>query len=320
MQILPPPTHLFFSKQDPEDKRLGEWAQFCSIDSLPSHGVALFGYPDDEGIQNNGGRVGASFGPDSIRDRFYRMTPSAFQLLKPLPPICDLGNLSPVNESLGNRHSKASLLASAVLRKNLKWIGLGGGHDYGFPDGDGFLNVFSTAPLKPIIINFDAHLDVRPLSQGKITSGTPFRRLLENHSGKFDFVEIGLQSFCNSPHHFQWLNAQGGKVLTLDEMRNCEGHPKDFLRTQLNNWGFLIPGRPCFISVDIDVFQSSSAMGCSQSWPSGLTPKEFFGLFEFLCHTFSVHALGIYEVSPPLDQDHKTSQLAAEILHRFLYY
>jgi formiminoglutamase len=47
-------------------------------------------------------------------------------------------------------------------------------------------------------------------------------------------------------------------------------------------------------------------------------PSDFFPLFDLLIRRLDVRALGIYETSPPLDQDDRTSKLAALIAHRFI--
>lgn len=52
------------------------------------------------------------------------------------------------------------------------------------------------------MVNIDAHLDVRPLKEGKTHSGSPFRQLLEDGrlSGK-NFVEFAAQgNQCSATH------------------------------------------------------------------------------------------------------------------------
>ncbi len=75
--------------------------------------------------------------------------------------------------------------------------------------------------------------------------------------------------------------------------------------------------RPTFVSVDIDCFSSSYAMGCSQAWPTGFIPNELLPFLNLLYSRLDVQALGIYEVSPPLDQDEQTVKLASQIIHQF---
>ena len=316
--FLPVDEKLFFTKNDPNDPRLGDLVNRTSIDD--SHTVFyLGGFPDDEGVLQNGGRTGASKGPDSIRNRLYRMTPPPFQEFPPDQfQLFDVGNLNCAEPSLQKRHEQAADKAFEALGSsdNSRWIGLGGGHDYGFPDGDAFMRHALSGTKRPVVINFDAHLDVRPLKEGNvISSGTPFFRLLEKYPGQFDFLEVGLQPYCNSRSHFQWLLERGGKALTMEQIRSSHRNLSELIFDELGEG----QNRPCFLSVDIDAFSSSVAPGCSQSWPGGLMPHEYFPSMKALCNNFHVSTLGIYEVSPPLDQDEQTAKLAAEIIYQFLF-
>src|SRR5258707_417639 len=94
-----PNPSLFFSRHDPEDLRLGDLTKAIThahtIAELhqalpPSPGFVIAGYPDDDGIQLNGGRKGAKDGPDAIRKYFYRMTPAVSS--KSRPALIDIGN------------------------------------------------------------------------------------------------------------------------------------------------------------------------------------------------------------------------------------
>ena len=81
----------------------------------------------------------------------------------------------------------------------------------------------------------------------------------------------------------------------------------------------LLKPRPTYLSVDIDGFSNAYAMGCSQSWSTGFSPQGFFPLLQVLMSNLDVQVLGIYEVSPPLDLDDRTSKLAAQILYAFAH-
>jgi formiminoglutamase len=247
-----------------------------------------------------------------------KMTTPAFSSSKEFPKMHVLG--SP-NHSLPHfeRLEVGREFAASSVKQNKHWIGLGGGHDYGYSDGAGFLDAVAGTNCKPLIINFDAHLDVRPMNKQAITSGTPFSRLLELPY-KFEFLEIGVQDFCNSLQHTQWAREKGAKILTLEELRAMSKDGEALLLHRMANIldSPIAVGHPCFLSIDIDVFSSSFAMGCSQSWPSGMTPLEFWPLFRWILQSFDVISMGIYEVSPPLDQGNLTSKLASEIVYRYL--
>jgi len=265
----------------------------------------LWGYPDDEGIQLNGGRTGASKGPDQIRECFLKMTPQYFN-----KKIWDGGNLS-TQAPIAARHELAKAQCLETLREKKFLITLGGGHDYGYPDSAAFVHYNEKSKKKPVVINFDAHMDVRPLDHG-LTSGTPFYRLLSEFGKKVQLIEVGIQDHCNSPEHILWAKKQGAHVILQNDilkkgLLNC-------LKPLLKKY----PGHPTFISVDIDAFSSAFAPGCSQSWPTGLDVHDFFEAFDDLFKKLNVQGLGIYEVSPPLDVGVLTSRLAALIVYRAL--
>lgn len=311
---------LLFQSSDSADPRLGQMVEVIDqpLTKIRDNFPYLIGYPDDEGIYLNGGRPGAKDGPDSIRRFLYRLTPPPKYNSKNHLIMADRGNLNIVSLSLEERHDCVRNFVKEILCNNGRCLSFGGGHDYGYPDAAAFIesSLKSFPSVRPLVINFDAHLDVRPLNKG-LTSGTPFFRLLEKYQGQFDFVEIGPQYHCNSQTHLQWCQAQGGKVLFFEEIQNSGkpalGAVSEFLSHELTS------RRPTFLSVDIDCFSSSYAMGCSQSWPTGLTPEDFFPILTFLLKKCDVRNLGIYEVNPLLDLDHRTAKLAALIAYRFIF-
>jgi formiminoglutamase len=312
------PIKSFFTKNNPQDLRLGDFAKSLTDITDLKDSVVLVGYPDDEGIKNNNGRAGAKEAPAAIRDAFYRMTP---HLLKnETPKIYDLGDLK-IEGTLEERHLNVQKDLEDLLQKT-KVVAIGGGHDYGYPDGAAFLETFgvkSDKGIKPLVINFDAHLDVRPPKKDGthelISSGTPFYRLLKKYN-EFDFVEIGIQSQCNSKYHLEWAQGKGAHVLTYDEMMysGVPMHTKilEFLEP------FLLKKRACYLSIDIDGFSNAYAPGCSQSFATGFSAESFFTVLKVLTERLDVKLVGIYEVSPPLDQDNKTSKLAAQIIFETL--
>lgn len=299
------PEYLF-SKKDPKDRRLGDIVELIDegkLSELEKDDVVLLGYPDDEGVGLNGGRLGACEGPDSIRKELYRMT-----LTKDFPVLKDLGNIN-TEIPLEERHK---LTERAFSNSKARWIGLGGGHDYGYADGAAFLK--TVKDKRPLIINFDAHLDVRPLDKG-LSSGTSFYRLLSDFKD-FDFLEIGVQEECNSPDHAEWALSRGAHILWWEDIILSGKAPHLEILKFLEPW---LAGSqvPTFLSVDIDVFSSVYAKGCSHSLPTGLDPMSFMRVLEVLKQRLNVQVLGIYEVAPKLEEPY-TARLAAQIIHRFM--
>lgn len=344
MTFVPTSTSLFFGRGDKTDPRLGELVKPATLDTLApltaplttgksgprgtlDRKFAILGYPDDDGIALNGGRPGAKDAPPRIRHYLYKMTPppmlaSHVQDLEHGLEIHDFGDLKCTSPSDANtlagelekRHQLARDAVTRLFKSGFKSITLGGGHDYGFPDAAAFC---ATCPAgsRPLVINFDAHLDVRPTDKG-FHSGTPFYRLLSEFP-EIDFLEIGLQSQCNSATHLKWALERGALVsFQEDRMASGESLTKVLHRFLGES---ALRARPTFLSIDIDGFSSAVAPGASQVWPTGFSAEEFFDAFSWCLHRLDVRGIGIYEVSPKFDVDDRTSRLAALIAHRFMF-
>ncbi len=301
----PTNDNLFFSKNDADDPRFGD---LVKIEFSKSY-VTLLGYPDHRGVRNNGGRMGAEDGPKNIRKYFYKMTPP---LDSPEPPqFFDFGDLI-LDDDIGISHEKAQSLCAYSLAHSKQTITLGGGHDYAFADGIAFLEHYKNSSVKPLIINIDAHLDVREETKD-LTSGTPFYRIKKKYP-KAEIVQLGIQDLCNSKKHFQFCKDNNIKVITQSQILNSNKSLSDFVMPQLESF----KGAPLYLSVDIDGFSSSFAPGCSQSWPLGIHPFEFFKLLTKLKENFETPLMGIYEVAPELDSLNITSKLSAQLMHHFI--
>ena len=308
----PTSQKLFFSKNDVDDIRLGDLFKTSTIEDLNTpNSYCLLGYPDDEGIKLNNGRLGAASAPVTIRQFLYKMTPALVQ-----SSFYDAGDLQ-TESDLATRHQLAQKTIQTLQSKKIKTISFGGGHDYGYPDASGFLKAqhYSSQNTKPIVLNFDAHLDVRPTTNG-FNSGTPFYRLLNEFENQFEFAEIGIQPQCNSIKHRDWALNKKVQVFNLNDIQQNKGlssllqHP---LFTKITK------STPVFISFDIDCLTSTEAPGCSQSWVTGLKTEDFLKFFSKLSKLCDIRGLGIYEVSPPLDFNDQTSKTAALIAYNYLF-
>jgi len=328
MKLSPPSRELFFTKNDPDDPRLGEYAQILESDELeklsptPQGSLSILGYSDDEGIAMNGGRMGASLAPDLVRTFLYRMTPSLrFGLLQkskghPTPCLYDLGNITKETGSLAHRHEAAFSLQQKVLACGLFSVGVGGGHDYGFADSSALCEHALFQGKTPVIVNFDAHLDVRPNQRGN-NSGTSFFRLLEKYGSRVVFFEFGLQDWCNSTTHWQWAEAQGARLFSLNQFLTSGKDLSAFVMEKLEP--FLNGKNLMGVSLDMDCFSSSVAPGASQVFPHGFETREFYGLWSNLLQRPEFQSLGIYELSPPFDHDSMSVKLAATLIHQCLF-
>jgi len=283
----------------PNDPRLGEI--ILPYKPRSARGFVLIGYPDDQGVKLNYGRIGSQQAPNKIREYFAKLTPATTHS----PAIYDAGNIE-ITENIAKNHAAAQIQASVIHKEGHNAISLGGGHDYAYPDVAAFLSL--KHKKKPVILNFDAHLDMRPDEHG-LNSGTAFYRLLENHTG-FDLIEVGIQKHANGPHFLNYAKNKKTKVLFFEDVHQNLVKKLKSLK---------LKGRPIFISLDMDVFCSSQAPGVSAPAPIGLDAREFIEGLSWLNKNCGVQHLGIYELNPTFDLDDKTSRLAAVIMQRYIY-
>src|SRR5262249_20635154 len=137
--------------------------------------AVIVGFPQDEGVRRNFGRLGAAQGPRAIRSALWRLvttdctTGSVLDLARD-PPL-DIGDIR-IGGSLEHSQESLGIVVSEILQAGAVPVVLGGGHETAYGHYLGYVY----ANKKVGIINLDAHLDVRPLIDGQGHSGSPFRQ------------------------------------------------------------------------------------------------------------------------------------------------
>lgn len=302
--LNPVAPSFFFSRNDPDDPRMGDLV-LHDLDELPDGvRVALIGVPQDIGVARNGGRVGAADGPDAIRGALYRMTPYDMVTGRSLRKgsVVDLGNISTAGE-LEDIHGRIEEVVASVCRAGVRPIVLGGGHDITYPSARGAAAVYGSLGA----FNFDAHLDVRPPVPQR-NSGTSFRMLIDEGIVRAgSCVEFGIQSFANAAGHVEWFTDAGGGIIPLNEIRergfDATLHEAiDLAASEVNG---------IYATLDIDAIQGSDAPGVSAVMPDGFTAQQFLQTARALGANPNVVAFDIAELNPKYDIDNRTAKLAA---------
>ena len=188
--------------------------------------AVIIGFPFDEGVARNGGRRGAELGPDCVR-RFLPNIGPIYNCELDIDltdfSVSDYGNIDGLDFETAHEKLKSKVLR--VLEKQHKPfpIILGGGNDQSYSNGLAFLEYCDKNDYNPVIINIDAHLDVRTLNdQGQIHSGCPFRLLTEddrfiNRQGVL--YEFACQGSQCAKAHVDFVKQKGGKLVWLKEIR-----------------------------------------------------------------------------------------------------
>lgn len=143
------------------------WHQEIKFSNLKDIGnnsnidIAILGYACDEGVRRNRGRIGASEGPKAIRDRLAKL-PIHFESKF----VVDVGDIICVDDDMESAQELFSDSISELIGNNIFPIAIDGGHDMSYGHFKGIWNAINRESNKKIgIINFDAHLDLRPVEK-----------------------------------------------------------------------------------------------------------------------------------------------------------
>ncbi len=276
-----------------------------SPENWPAADFALLGYACEEGVRLNQGRLGAAAGPDKIREKIGRL---ANHLGK--RTVADAGTV---------RHEDGPLEATQLafgegirklLERGITPIGLGGGHDIAYAHYLGIHQYLQRAGsgARVGILNFDAHFDLRPFTEGS-TSGTPFRQILTFHGDRVSYLPVGIQEDANPP---SLLRAAGGLGVDWISQSECGSGDQDDLLSLLTAW---IKGVDfVYVTIDLDGFSSAFAPGVSAPSPVGFTPEFLFPVLEWVVTSGKLLSLDIAEMNPEFDRDGATATLAARIV------
>lgn len=291
-----------------DDPRLGGRVITSDVENVDVH---IVGCPDDTGIRNVGGRTGASEGPPTLRHWLFRQTTGMNGELARIR-IHDLGDVLP-GRDIEETHDRLERMVAGHAH-DAPVVLIGGGHDLAYASQSGILQGREGTMA---VLNLDAHLDVRPLRDGTVvTSGTPFRRLLERWPDRLErLVELGIQPQHNSALHFEWARAHGVEVHTLDSLREGPGiaaRLKQVLDEAASAADLVT------VSVDLDAFASAYAPGVSAPPADGFRPEDVLPFIEYAGRNPRVQLLDVVELSPENDVDDRTARLAALVIWRFL--
>lgn len=273
-------------------------------------GFAILGFKSDKGIDRNHGRVGAFNGPEGIRKEMTKLPCSFSPELK----LFDAGDISSEFCSLEEAQESLAQAVDRLLSLNLYPILLGGGHEISFGHYKGIFDHYqreeSSADIG--IINFDAHFDNRPYEEYGATSGTMFRQihdLNEAHGKDYHYFVMGIHKSANTVSLFKYADATKTEYVMAKEIMNGDIFSIfERLDKFINRVDYL------YVTVDSDVFSSSSAPGVSAPQPLGLDPEKVFILLKHILASNKTVSLDVAEVSPRFDHDRSTASLAAILI------
>lgn len=278
----------------------------------PGMAAELIGAPDDRGVLNVGGRLGAGHGPQAVRSLLSQFMVGMHGSIGRLE--LGAGYDIELGDTIAAGHQAMREAVRRCIEQGVMPISIGGGHDYGYPHVAGASDALKG---KVALINIDAHLDVRPVGADGITSGSPFFLALEAGvvAGE-NFVEFGIQEHCNDQAFYEYAKAKGVRILMLDEVRAAKGGAAGCLEKLVS--GFAKKGLKTVVSFDVDAVQMAFAPGVSAPQADGFTPGDLLAMAQFCGESKNIATVGFFELAPPLDDHGRTTRLVTTALHRYL--
>jgi len=295
----------------------GRFISLIQADDGNAADIGLVGVPCDMGVKHGGGRPGAALGPEALREALagYGTTYNAERDLDLAAlRILDFGDLICDGNPLETIHERLSEAVKAIVQRGAIPLVFGGSHDLSFAGVRGLAEAFPQDTFGGLTL--DAHFDVREIVDGKITSGTPFRNILEKLEGieGSRFTEIGINGLVNAQEHMDYLSSKGARIFFLEEV-NRLGIAK--VMTQGLKIAAYQSDRS-FCSIDLDAVAQAYAPGVSAPSPEGLTPEDA-GLAAYFAGTDEKTAyFDLMELNPHFDIDGRTARLAASLVLHFV--
>jgi len=306
------------------DIRLGEVIE-QRVDKGAQKGdnIAIIGFPYDEGVRRNGGRVGAARGPEVFRRMMKRtgtIKNPEYDIDCSKLKIVDLGDASSKHQDADNDFDATHFnlrdkVSQAVSVGAVPFV-IGGGNDQSYSNARGLLN--NVKDLSRVaVINIDAHLDVR---ERKIVddkevehSGSPFRLLLETKGFKgSNFIEFAAQGAQCSEQHAKFVTEKhSGKIYWLS-MLERNGAVNEF-KSLLDS----LDVDHIFVSFDLDSVRGSDAPGVSCPAPIGLTGAEALQICRIAGANPKVSLFDLSEFNPTVE-DYNTGKLVTQMFYFFV--
>lgn len=278
--------------------RLFQTVQQSDTPRPASSGIALIGFASDEGVKRNQGRPGAALAPDVLRGALANMASHQGH-----DRLRDMGNISVEGDALEAAQQALSETVTACLQAGMQTLVLGGGHETAWAHGRGVLDAFPGERV--VIINLDAHLDLRSVRQA--TSGTPFLQLAQYCAAQqrdFNYACLGVSRAANT--QALWDEAARLQV-TLVEDLDFHEQARATLGTLLND------ADRVYLTLDLDVLPAADMPAVSAPAALGVPARELLKVIEPICRSGKLQAVDLVEFNPRFDRDGQGAKLAARL-------
>lgn len=165
------------------------------------------------------------------------------------------------------------------------------------------------------ILQLDTHFDLRDLADNGPSNGTPVRNLIESGTVKGEDVHnIGLHGFFNARSLKAYADEVGVSYTTLREAR--KRGVAETVREALESLSLRVD--TIYLTVDMDVLDSSYGPGVPASTPGGMSSDELFEAVQVAGLCNKVKAMDMVCLDPFKDRGEATVKTAVHVMLSFL--
>ena len=260
--------------------------------------IIVFGAPYDGTTSY---RPGARFAGSAIRNESYSIETYSPYQNKDLDDICvfDAGDLELPYGNPANFLEQIEKFVLKILNDDKIPLMIGGEHLVSL----GAVRAAVKNYKDLYIIHFDAHSDLRDDYLGEALSHATVMRRCWDLVGDYRIFQFGIRS--GSRDEISW-----GK----EHVHTCF-----FNFDQLDTAADTLKGKPVYLTIDLDVLDTSVFPGTGTPEAGGVTFCELLDAVKKVSE-LNIVALDITELSPPLDPTGASTSLACKLLREILLY
>ena len=253
--------------------------------------IIMLGMPFDGTVSY---RSGSRFAPEQIRLASWGLEEYSPYFDKHLED-CNFHDAGDLEFPLGNTQGSLDLIRQNVediYKDGKRVFGIGGEHLVTLPEIQAVSKFYDNLA----IIHFDAHTDLREEYLGETLSHSAVIRHSAEIAGFENLKQIGIRS--GMKEEFELMKKYNTLALKYDDL--------DVLKN-----------KNVFVTVDLDVLDTSVMPGTGTPETGGLTFNELLGWFKYL-KNFNIIGADVVELAPDYDASGASTAVATKVIRELL--
>jgi formiminoglutamase len=262
------------------------------IRDLASFQVAIIGITESRGCPVKG----VDLTPDIVREKLYQLS-----TIEKSPKIIDLGNLKQ-GKDLKDTYFGLRDVILELLQFNITPIIIGGSHDLTY----GIFLAFEYLQKKYTLTTIDNRIDVAFDSYEKITFKNYLNSVILENKHLFEYLNIGQQACFASTENADLFENLFFESIRLGSLRNNLLIAEPYLRDST------------ILSIDFSALRNADAPGQAVPSPNGFNAEDICQIARYAGFGEGLKIIGLFDISPNLDNNLTTCCLAAQTIWYFL--